>query len=290
MLRPFLYCLLFLTLQPLVYAQAETKDQEIAFCYSPTQVDVSYQSVLDLPTVAADNTVFYGPDPLQFGELWLPKSGLESAPPLVVLVHGGCWLNAFDVNHIRGLATALASSGYAVWALEYRRVGDDGGGWPGSFDDISLALDKLDLLEKYNLDTNRVALVGHSAGGHLSMLYGSLPRAKTNLKAVIGLAPILDIKIYSQGENSCEIATPKFMGGTASEKARDYDAATLVAKTVHPKSIIIHGTADSIVDPAQAKAVNSAQVTLIDGAGHFDMIHPHTLAFSELLKVLALTL
>ena len=80
----------------------------------------------------------YAGQPQQYGELWLPE-GIGPFP-VVVFVHGGCWLNAFDITHTHAASTALAQAGYAVWSLEYRRVGDPGGGWPGTFDDISLGV------------------------------------------------------------------------------------------------------------------------------------------------------
>ena len=70
----------------------------------------------------------------------------DANAPLVILIHGGCWLNSFDVNHSRPLATALNQEGFAVWSLEYRRTGDSGGGWPGTLEDIQLALSQLERL------------------------------------------------------------------------------------------------------------------------------------------------
>ena len=69
---------------------------------------------------------------------------MSANAPLVILIHGGCWLNSFDVNHSRPLATALSQAGFAVWSLEYRRTGDPGGGWPGTLEDIQLALTQLE--------------------------------------------------------------------------------------------------------------------------------------------------
>jgi len=67
--------------------------------------------------------------------LWLPAEGNKKQNNLVVFIHGGCWLNAYDIKHSYALATALAQEGYAVWSLEYRRAAMR---WwmAGSFDDI----------------------------------------------------------------------------------------------------------------------------------------------------------
>ena len=106
--------------------------------YEPVPADVSFDQVTALPFTASHRQIAYGNDPLQFGELWSP---LEDSPRgLIVLLHGGCWLNAFDLQYSYAMSTALSQAGYLVWSLEYRRTGDAGGGWPGTFADIMLAL------------------------------------------------------------------------------------------------------------------------------------------------------
>ena len=104
----------------------------------------------------------YGPDPAQFGELWLPDGR-----PLgtVVVLHGGFWGARYHLSLGRPLAADLAASGYAAWNLEYRRHGN-GGGWPATFADVAAGID---LLATLPVDAARVAAVGHSAGGHLGV-------------------------------------------------------------------------------------------------------------------------
>ena len=102
-----------------------------------------------------DERVAYGDDPLQFGELRLPEG--TGPHPVVILIHGGCWLSEFDITHLRKLAAAVTRTGVATWALEYRRVGNPGGGWPGTFQDIARGADHLRVLAKtHPLDLDRV--------------------------------------------------------------------------------------------------------------------------------------
>src|SRR5262249_45814523 len=97
----------------------------------------------------------YGPSPLPFANLPLPRT--PGPHPVIVLVHGGCWLSQYDIAHLGKLEQALADSGFAVWSIEYRRVGNDGGGWPGTFTDVALGADHLrSVAAKYQLDLNRV--------------------------------------------------------------------------------------------------------------------------------------
>src|SRR5262245_6784070 len=121
---------------------------------------------------AAGERISYGTDPLQFGELTLPAG--QGPHPLVINVHGGVWLAAYSIDHTHAMARALADSGFAVWNLEYRRVGHEGGGWPGTFLDVSHGVEHARALASSRpIDLARVCLMGHSAGGHLALWLGA---------------------------------------------------------------------------------------------------------------------
>lgn len=280
----------FLTLS----VRAELEITESGFCYLPIFSNVEYKAVAELPTSSPTDVISYGDNALQFGELWLPSDGSPVSTvtsskrhPLVVLIHGGCWSNELDVQHTQAMSTALSGAGYAVWAIEYRRTGDEGGGWPNTYADVLAAIGHVSKLAQYPIDTRAVALVGHSDGGHLALLAGAEFSSDTlEIDAVIGLAAISDITQYAAGDNNCQAATALFMGGSALHKPQAYAAATLINKTLHAGSVFIHGTADTIV-AANHSSRFAEQVRIVEGAGHFDMIHPGTPAFQVLLKELA---
>ena len=251
----------------------------------PLSINVSFEEVLAVPIRPADARIEYGPQELQYGELWLPAQSAEEPAPLVILVHGGCWLNSFDVSHTYGFSTALAERGFAVWALEYRRTGDAGGGWPGTYQDIQAAIQAVSLLEDYAVDTGRVALLGHSAGGHLALLAGSDPAVSRQIDLLVGLAAIVDIEQYSQGGNSCQSATSLFMNGTVQDIPQAYSEANPAEQQLYTRTVLFHGDADQIVPSAQAE-LNGAETRVFQGAGHFDWIHPDTGAFADLLILL----
>jgi acetyl esterase/lipase len=253
--------------------------------YDPVDSNVSYGSVTGLGFDNADFKLVYGdinPD-LQYGLLWLPKGPtvVEKAP-LIVLIHGGCWLNEYDIQHSYALSTALAEAGYGVWSLEYRRTGDAGGGWPGTFEDIKQGLAFSSSLQSYSLDLDRVVIIGHSAGGQLALLAGA---EFQDIDGVIGLAAITDIVEYSRGENSCQSVTDDFMGGSFEMNPTAYEAANPVNQPLHTNTVLLQGNSDQIVPPEQA-SLPGATTRALEDAGHFDWIHPGTDAYRLLLSTL----
>ena len=110
--------------------------------------------------------IAYGDHPDQVANLHLPAQ--EGRPwPCVALLHGGFWRTGWDRTLMTALAADLAGRGIAAWNVEYRRVGEEGGGWPGTFADVAAAIDRLAEVEE--VDPRRVATCGHSAGGHLAL-------------------------------------------------------------------------------------------------------------------------
>ncbi len=143
-----------LLLAPTVMAAVEIR--------SPRDVDA-------LPASEPVQVARYGEHELQFGELRLPEG--DGPFPVAVIVHGGCWTAGFaTVRNTAPLASALSERGIATWNIEYRQIGDEGAGWPGTFLDWAAAADHLRTLAAgHPLDLGRVFAIGHSAGGHAAL-------------------------------------------------------------------------------------------------------------------------
>src|ERR1017187_3305066 len=125
---------------------------------------------------------FYGPEPAQFGELFLPSG--PGPYPVVLLLHGGFWRNRYGLALMNAAAQDLVYRGLAVWNVEYRRVGDPGGGWPSTLIDVAHATDYLQqLAASYPLDVQRIITVGHSAGGQLALWLAA--RSRIGQKTVV---------------------------------------------------------------------------------------------------------
>ena len=237
---------------------------------------VSFDDVMALSHATYETEVRYGE-----GQ-WHTLINISShqAPPKysVILFHGGCWSNAYDRDHLLPMAEALAAHGFEVWLPEYRRVGDVGGGWPGSLDDV------INATKFVRQETEqRPLLIGHSAGGHLA-----LRAAQTDIPiaGIVGLAPIIDLVTYGAKDGSCQSMVAPFMGDeTYAPNERYRDASVSLTEIQVPVHIIL-GHIDSIVSKDQVAGLAKDQLTMIPQSGHFDLIHPDTLAFSRMLSIL----
>ena len=179
-----------------------------------TRTPITFSQLLAGPRTAADERIAYGPDALQFGELWLPRR--QGRHPVIVLIHGGCWrADLPGLELMDYMAADLRDRGYAVWNLEYRRIGHPGGGYPGTFRDIAAGVDHLrTIAAPHSLDLRRVALAGHSAGGHLALWAAARDRLPAEsplrtarplpIRGVVSLAGIADLDAYRQtGPDAC---------------------------------------------------------------------------------------
>jgi acetyl esterase/lipase len=196
-------------------------------------------------------------------------------------------MSEYDIAHSRKLADAFPREGIATWSLEYRRIGDPGGAWPGTFDDIEAGYERLsELATPYSLDPERVILAGHSAGGHLALWMAQRIEERGSGKAigprgVLGLAPAPDLEfLYEQG--ACDNAAGKLMGGSPDEYPERY-AQGSVAKRIPQTTpqIAVVGKYDETWRPvgvryATAAAEQGAPIRVIDApeSGHFEMIDP----------------
>jgi acetyl esterase/lipase len=257
---------------------------------------VSFQEILALDAPPADARVAYGPAPQQFGELWVPRG--PGPHPVAVVIHGGCWSAPYGEDHIRPVCAALARAGVAAWCLEYRRLGDDGGGWPGTFEDVARGADYLrEIAPTRGLDLRRVVAVGHSAGGHLALWLAGRARlpeadplrgkAPLTLRGVVGLAPIPDLA-RAAADHVCGDAAASLLGGLPGAQAARYAVASPIG--LLPLGVpqeIVHGREDRIVPvglseryvAAAREKGDAARLVVVEGAGHFDLIAPTSKAW-----------
>lgn len=241
--------------------------------------------------------IAYGADPEQHGFLTVPVAA--DPVPVVVLLHGGFWRSDYATDLMDPLVDSLVDEGFAVWNLEYRRVGQDGGGFPGTLLDVAAGIDELaGLATEHNLDTERVLVVGHSAGGHLALWAngrsGFAPEAIGARPVVepllaVGLAAVTDLRDASDLGLGGR-ATDQLMGGRPLDVEDDYVAAQPDLSIGNV--VLFHGADDDIVPVSQALGAAShpnVDVRVVGDADHFDVIDPQSVAWSEVLNLLRRT-
>lgn len=253
-----------------------------------------------LPEVEGARRLTYGKAPSQWVDVALPSPGptdettdTDLAPALVVLVHGGFWLDQYGADLMTPLARDLIKRGYAVANLEYRRLGEDGGGWPGTFEDVAAGIDRLATMgdDLGRAAPTKVITVGHSAGGQLGVWAAGRHRLDADAVggdpavkpiAAVSLAGVLDLRgAANQGVGGGVVT--ELLGGDPQEKPDRYAVASpLSLLPLGLPTLCVHGTADGNVPISQSETyVDSAlplgdDVTLeaIDGADHFVVIDP----------------
>jgi len=226
------------------------------------------RSVLSREAREPDEQLRYGEHADHVIDVWHAKD----YRPVVVFIHGGFWRPEYDRTHARPLGEALADEGWPVASIEYRREP----GQPNlTATDIRDALDRLpDLMDLHA----GFVLTGHSAGGHLA-LWSAATFNPIRLRGVVALAPVADLLMADQ-LGLDDTAVQDFLGGGV---RNDLDPTHLPAP-IMPVSIV-HGTADKRVPIAVSDSYLTAHPTArlvpVQGAGHYDVIDPHTPAWHQ---------
>jgi acetyl esterase/lipase len=237
------------------------------------------REVLTRPAPPPDLTLTYGPHPCHVIDVRLPPS---SPGPLVVMLHGGFWRSAYDRTHTGPLTSALAAAGYVVAIPEFRRTGQEGGGWPGTFEDVTAALDAVPgLLAPYATDPP--ILLGHSAGGHLALW-----AASRRPWATVSLAGCADLTMCDALGLSDD-ATALLMGGSSTEVPERYALAD-PARLPRARALLVHGMADDVVPIEVSRsyaARTGASLRELPGTGHYALIDPLSPAWPHVLEALS---
>ncbi len=240
----------------------------------------------------------YGADGDQYGVLRIPA--VPGPHPVAIVVHGGFWLAGFDASLMTPVCQSLTAHGIATWNIEYRRIGQPGGGWPGTFLDVGAAADHLTTLAPtYDLDLQRVVTVGHSAGGHLALwlagrrwirdgeLYHPAP---LRVHAAVSLAGLADLRqAWGMGFE----VVGRLMGGSPDDfPARYGSASPAELLPLGVPQVVVYGEADRIV-PAVLSADygrtavergDEVRLTALPAVGHFELIDPSTPAFGTVAQ------
>ncbi len=239
-------------------------------------------------TPAPTLTQRYGADDMRIGQLRLPEG---TGPfPVAVVIHGGCWSSDFeDLRGTQAVAAALTARGIATWNIEYRMVGNPGGGWPGTFEDVAAGVDYLTVLaETQPLDLSRVTLVGHSAGAHLAAFAASraklgpawAPRVTPQSVFIIDGPATLPQFVGLDAQVCGRPVIVPLMGGTPAQRPEEYRLASPAAHLpLGVRQYLVQGQFTPFMAPyAEAARASGDRVEVLqtDPSDHFVMMTPGT--------------
>jgi acetyl esterase/lipase len=251
---------------------------------------VQSEDILNKTPHAADFRLAYGADPNQFIDVRLPAG--KPPHPLVFFIHGGYWRAKYGLTYAGHLCEALKKAGIATWNVEYRRVGNDGGGWPGSFEDIRSAYRSLiqdNTGRASALDGKHVCVAGHSAGGQLALCLAAHERSVTR---VLSLAGVLDLRRGWELHLSND-AVASFLGGSPSEVPEHYREASPAEQAISAIQKIVHGTTDDSVPyeisksyaDGKKKAAEQVELITLANTGHFEIVDPGSAVWPKIQEI-----
>jgi acetyl esterase/lipase len=270
----------------------------VALAIAGTAVSSHAADPIDIPTFKAISRpaptveIRYGDETTQAIDLFLPQG--NGPFPVAVLIHGGCWsMKTAAREQLRHLGADLARRGIAVWSIGYRRADEVGGGYPGTYQDVGTAIDRLrDDARRYRLDLSRTVLVGHSAGGHLALWAASRDRLpdKSALHVATPFVPRNVVSVAGVGDlESFAPLIPKtcgpgigesLVGKPTAERPDVYADTSPAALPASGASIVmVSGVLDRLVPPYvandYARAIRdevAVELVNVKDAGHFDLM------------------
>jgi acetyl esterase/lipase len=236
--------------------------------------------ILDILRSGGGRTYSYGPDRSQRADLYLPRGA--GTHPVMILIHGGSWTARYGRIVMRGLAGDLLRRGWAVWNIEYRRVGN-GGGWPATFADVAAAIDYLAGVAA-PLDLDRVSVLGHSAGGHLALWAAARERLPADAPGHLDGAPRVPLQRVIAQAAVCDLtdayrrwhggAVQALMGAAPQDAPERYASADpMQLLPLSMPALLVHGTLDETVSVKLSRGYERADraaggaVELVEIAG-----------------------
>jgi acetyl esterase/lipase len=225
-----------------------------------------------LPATLSE-TIRYGASAEQELDIWLPVEGEPAA--LAVSIHGGGWSAEFTRELDEPLSRKLATLGFAVANIEYRRVGS-GGGLETTTTDVRSAIEAASAVD--GLESLETMVVGHSAGGYLAAWAATVP----GVTFAVPIAPRWALAPLDEAEPDPDNLIA-WLGGTRAEVPDVYERADLsrLLPTGTPMHVL-HGDHDTSTSYEESmrfcdlarRAGDAVELTILEREGHFGWLDP----------------
>lgn len=268
---------------------------------------MQWSDLTNRPLPEPAETFTYGDHEAQIVDLWRPAGA--GPHPVVLMIHGGCWQKSIaDRTLMNYAAAALVERGIAVWNIEYRGVDEAGGGYPGTFQDVSDAADLLlETGPALGLDMSRLVVTGHSAGGHLAAWLATRANLPEDSPLATGEPLPISAVIVTGGLADLSASTPVTLPSCLANIRNDLtglpttDRPDVLAETspaellpAGPIIISVNGDSDRIAPPLLGRGLTEtiraaggrAEYVEISNTGHVELIAPGTDAFDAQLELL----
>jgi acetyl esterase/lipase len=276
-----------------------TPQPQVTITPNPTNTDTPASIPFAHYGTTLENLAYCNVDPAQKMDIYFPDSG--GPWRTLVYVHGGSWMHG-DKSEAAMFAGMMTSLDYLVVSVNYRLYPPDT--WPSMIEDVKCAVRFLRAQAgKYNLDANRIAAIGPSAGGHLVSLLGTAdPSAgydvgeyldqSSRVQAVIAMAAVTDL---TQHFPNADIELMKRIG-FGEHNIEEASPITYVTPD-DPPFLLIHGDQDELVPKEQSQLLYDkliqanvpAQLVIVRNAGH-SFLGANSTAMPSLWEINQITL
>jgi acetyl esterase/lipase len=227
--------------------------------------------------------VSYGSDTANKIDIYLPRGRDSVNTKAILFIHGGSWSNG-DKSDFNSAIAAIRPKlpDYAIFNINYRLARSEGSRFPTQPTDVASAVQFIHSKAKeFHINSNKLCLVGASAGAHLALLEAFKNNQNGRVKAVVDLFGPTNMKTLYQDHPVPDQARPvivNFLGATPSTDANIYVQASplnfVSAQSVPTK--IFHGSDDIVVPIAQSLSLKAkleqnnvkVDMTTYQGEGH----------------------
>jgi alpha-L-fucosidase 2 len=199
--------------------------------------------------------------------------------PAAILVHGGGWVAGDKEQYITYIFQPLADAGFAWFSINYRLAPQYQ--FPADAEDVEASIRWVkENAAKYHVDTNRIALIGESAGGHLASFVGAKQSPGTRVAAVVSMYGIHDFitATIEWKPIPTEVLQLFKINAVDADTARLLIAASPITyvKKDMPPFLLMHGSKDEDVPYSQSvemcnkmkRAGASCELLTLKGAPH----------------------
>lgn len=203
--------------------------------------------------------VSYGSDPEQTMDVYLPAGRSEETTPVIILLHGGFWVagSKEDMNFVVPTIRQKFPN-HAIVNMNYRLATNVSTAYPKQINDIDAVMDKLEN-SGYHVSDD-YALIGFSAGAHLSMLYGYAFNDDNDVKAVCSVVGPADFTDPAYTAHDMYASVALILTGTETPTpdmiAEVNPVAHITAQA--PPTITFYGGIDPLVPPSQGPRLEAA--------------------------------